>query len=455
MFKLGTISLVLSVVVCSASAKWTNETLHDELGEIPIKSSSAKIEGIHPHKVDPVTKDSTHFLTQEHLNPIIVVPDFRNSQLEATIIKNKWSLPWCKNKWDYFQIWFKLKNFKPYLIDCWASAFRLHYDLKNRRTHNTPGVDVRPMNFGSISSVENSLAKLHGKVDYFGSLIESLVGLGYTRDQNLLSAPYDFRLAPHENDEFFYFFKKLIEASYTMNYKKPAILLCHGTGCYNVYYFLVNQPTAWKAHFVKGMVAIGAPWGGQFQGLYSYLDEDDLTMTKALPAIRYAERTFSMAAMQLPHPNFSGQDVLIQTVFRNYTSLDYRDIFAGLGYPNAYNMWVDSMKLLAEFKHPETDVFCISGLGFKTMESVHYKKAIDVSDEKSLKRKTKRRITYGNGDGRVNLKSSRRCLNWQNNYEHKFHYTEFKSKHDDLLIDVHPVSHILNIVTSLRHTVSV
>lgn len=53
-----------------------------------------------------------------------------------------------------------------------------------------------------------------------------------------------------------------------------------------------------------------------------------------------------------------------------------RDIFAGLGYPNAYNMWVDSMKILNSFKHPEVDVFCVNGIGFKTMESVIYKKAI-------------------------------------------------------------------------------
>lgn len=374
--------------------------------------------------------------------------------LESTIVTNKYSLPWCKNKWDYFQIWFKIRNFKPYMIDCWAASFRLHYDLKKRRTYNTPGVDVRPSNFGSIQSVEQSRPKLHGMVNYFKQLVESLKGMGYTRDQNILAAPYDFRVAPHENDEFFYFYKKLIEASYGTNHHKPAVLICHGSGCLYTYYFLINQPIDWKAHFVRAMVSIGTPWGGHFQGLYTYLDKDDDRMTNTIPAIRLAERTFSMAAFQLPHPTFFGTQVLVQTVFRNYTALDYRDLFSGLGYPNAYNMWVDSAKVMAEFKHPEVDVFCLSGIGFKTMESVIFKKAIDVSDEKQIKRKNRRRIIYGNGDGRVGLKSARRCLEWQNGHElgHKFHYTEFKSKHDELLKDVYPISHILNVVASLRLT---
>lgn len=69
------------------------------------------------------------------------------------------------------------------MIDCWAASFRLHYDLKRRRTYNTPGVDVRPSNFGSVKSIEHSKPKLAGSRDYFHQLVETLVGMGYTRDQ--------------------------------------------------------------------------------------------------------------------------------------------------------------------------------------------------------------------------------------------------------------------------------
>lgn len=121
---MSAVKLVLVVAISAVfraayATQWFNETLHND-GEIYVKSSSAKVEGEHPHKVHPITSDHGSLLSQENLNPIIIVPGYRNSELEATIIKNKWSLPWCKNKWDYFQIWFKLKNFKPYLIDCWV-----------------------------------------------------------------------------------------------------------------------------------------------------------------------------------------------------------------------------------------------------------------------------------------------------------------------------------------------
>ena len=63
------------ILICLSQVytkEWVNETLHNEFGEIPIKSSKANIDGVHPHKIVPVTQDVTHFLGKEHLNPIII-----------------------------------------------------------------------------------------------------------------------------------------------------------------------------------------------------------------------------------------------------------------------------------------------------------------------------------------------------------------------------------------------
>lgn len=125
-----------------------------------------------------------------------IVPDIRRSTLEATVLKSEHSLKFCKNKWDYYPIWFKLSNYRPFVIDCWASNFRTHYDAKERKSFSTPGVHVRPKNFGSVVEVEQTIPKLRGPKGYFMHMIESLIGMGYIRDHNLMSATYDWRIAP-------------------------------------------------------------------------------------------------------------------------------------------------------------------------------------------------------------------------------------------------------------------
>lgn len=386
---------------------------------------------------------------------VLLVPDYQQSPLEATIVKNKHTLPFCKNKWDYFDIWFKLSNFKLFMIECWASAFRLHYDSTHKKVYSTPGVEIRPRSFGSVYEVEDNTMKFKSRdKEYMKYLVESLVGIGYLKNQNLLAATYDWRLAPYDNPEFAVYFGKLIELTYMMNYKRGIILTCHGVGCLYAHHFLINQDGKWKVKYIKSLIAIGGPWGGSFTNLYKYLGEDDSLLVATLPDIRLTERTFSMTSLLLPSMSTFKHNVLIHTMFRNYTAADYRDIFLGLGYPNAFNMWIDSHAYSSTLKHPGVDVFIVNGIGYKTMESIHYKKAIDLSDEKGMNKKTKRKISYGNGDGVVNLASSRRVLCWQDSPDasyFKFHYTEFLAKHDNLIKETHPVSHIINIVSSLKY----
>lgn len=271
-----------------------------------------------------------------------------------------------------------------------------------------------------------------------------------------------------ENKEFTYFFRKLLEVTYSMNNNKPAIIICHGVGCLYVHHFLVNgineppvDPTSrsssapdvtdFKSKYVKAMIAINVPWGGYFTGLYTYLNHDNEPLFRTYPVIKAVERTFSSSAYLLPSMDVFGKDVLVQTQFRNYTTESYKDIFLGLGYPNAYNMWLDGQKFSSTLPHPLVDTFVISGLGYKTMEQIVYKTAIDLSDVKNLYKRCRRRIIYGNGDGIVNLKSARRVLSWQNDpHGYKFTYTEFLAKHDDILKNTHAISHILNIVSSLK-----
>lgn len=69
-----------------------------------------------------------------------------------------------------------------------------------------------------------------------------------------------------ENTEYFEMLRELVEEMYEQ-YQKPVYLLGHSMGCHYVLYFLNQQPQAWKDHYIKGFISLGAPWGGAVKAL--------------------------------------------------------------------------------------------------------------------------------------------------------------------------------------------
>ena len=69
------------------------------------------------------------------------------------------------------------------LSDCFCAYYRLNYSANYS---DVPGITVTPANFGSVSAVEF----------YAAGFIEYFLERGYTRDVDIRTAPYDWRLAP-------------------------------------------------------------------------------------------------------------------------------------------------------------------------------------------------------------------------------------------------------------------
>lgn len=70
----------------------------------------------------------------------------------------------------------------------------LEYNNITRTTSTPAGVDVRVPGFGNTSTVEYLTEK--ASYSYFAYVAETLVSLGYERNNNLKGAPFDFRKAP-------------------------------------------------------------------------------------------------------------------------------------------------------------------------------------------------------------------------------------------------------------------
>ncbi|XP_027261704.1 phospholipase A2 group XV isoform X2 [Cricetulus griseus] len=129
--------------------------------------------------------------------PVVLVPGDLGNQLEAKLDKPKVVHYLCSKRTDsYFTLWLNLELLLPVIIDCWIDNIRLVYNRTSRATQFPDGVDVRVPGFGETFSLEFLDPSKRTVGSYFHTMVESLVGWGYTRGEDLRGAPYDWRRAP-------------------------------------------------------------------------------------------------------------------------------------------------------------------------------------------------------------------------------------------------------------------
>ena len=132
---------------------------------------------------------------------LTIVPGDGGSQIEAKLNKTEHVHWFCKTKSDWYTLWLAADLLLPDVIDCWTDNMRLKYDPETHTTRNNDGVETRIPGFGNTSTVEvlgkGVLTNRYGQ--YFYSIVNGLVELGYERGVNIHGAPYDFRKAASKN----------------------------------------------------------------------------------------------------------------------------------------------------------------------------------------------------------------------------------------------------------------
>ena len=61
--------------------------------------------------------------------------------------------------------------------------------------HNQEGIQIRPYDFGGLGGIYSIDPDLPGFTATYKPIIDKLKDAGYTENQDLFGAPYDFRLA--------------------------------------------------------------------------------------------------------------------------------------------------------------------------------------------------------------------------------------------------------------------
>ncbi|MED6130693.1 Lecithin-cholesterol acyltransferase-like 1 [Stylosanthes scabra] len=349
-----------------------------------------------------------------NLHPLILIPGAGGNQLEAKLTQdykassfvcNTW-YPLVKKKNGWFRLWFDSSVLLAPFTKCFADRMSLHYNQDLDDYFNTPGVLTRVPNFGSTSSLLYLNPRLKYVTEYMASLVNSLEELGYIEGETLFGAPYDFRYGlaaeghPCEvGSKFLEDLKSLIEEASASNGGKEVILVSHSLGGLFALELLNRNDPSWSKKFIKHLVALSAPWGGAMDEMLTFASGNTLGVPLVDPLIvRPEQRSSESNLWLLPNPKVYGHQKLLVTDHRSYSAHDMVDFLNDIGFSEGISPYKTRiLPLIEKLKAPEEiPVTCIIGSGVRTPEILAYKDGdFDEGPE----------ITYGDGDGTVNMVS--------------------------------------------------
>ncbi|XP_070966408.1 lysosomal phospholipase A and acyltransferase [Oncorhynchus clarkii lewisi] len=371
--------------------------------------------------------------------PVVLIPGDLGNQLEAKLDKPSVVHYICYKKTDaYFTLWLNLELMVPVAIDCWIDNIRLIYNRTTRQTEAPPGVDVRVPGFGQTFPLEY-LDPSKGDVGvYFFNIVQALVEWGYTRDDDVRGAPYDWRKAPNENKAYFLRLQHMIEEM-AVKARGPVVLIAHSMGNMYTLYFLNHQPQAWKDRYIKAFVSLGAPWAGVAKTLRVVASGDNnrIPVISSLE-IRSQQRSAVSTTWLFPYAHsWPADKVLIQTPTTNYTVKDYQRFFKDIDFEDGWEMRQDTEPLVSALEPPGVAIHCLYGSGVPTAEGFLYTIFPDTDPT----------LILGDGDGTVNLLSATQCKRWIGHQTQPVHMFELEgNEHVAMLRNFTTVTYIKTVL---------
>lgn len=373
--------------------------------------------------------------------PVVLIPGDLGNQLEAKLDKPSVVHYVCYKKTEYFTLWLNLEQLVPVIIDCWIDNIRLIYNRTTHTSSSPPGVDIRAPGFGKTYALEYLDPSKRSVGMYFFNIVQQLVEWGYTRDDDIKGAPYDWRRAPNENKDYFLQLQNMIEEM-AEKACEPVVLIAHSMGNMYTLYFLNQQPQAWKDKYIKAFISLGAPWAGVAKTLRVVTSGDNnrIPVISSLK-IRSQQRSAVSTTWLLPYAHtWPNNKVLVQTPDFNYTVMDYQRFFKDIGFEDGWMMRQDTESLVSDLTPPGVETHCLYGSGIPTPEGFQYSnKFPDVEPT----------VLTGDGDGTVNLVSALQCKRWVGKQKYNVTLKELPfNEHVAMLANLTTVDYIKKVLFS-------
>ena len=302
--------------------------------------------------------------------PIVLFPAWHFTRLQV-VVKNQAVDPACPSSGTFEDLVF-FDPGPPFSQVCRDELLTLRYDANSHkpmrlRFSEQPGVTVKVADYGLTASAPA-----------YEPMYAALEAAGYTRDRDIRVAGYDARLTP-DMAGFLGRSKRLIEATYRENGRRPVHLVGHSNGPIYVQYLLTHTSQAWKDKYIHGFTPLAGNVPGQGLGyalMFVGVNISDLTFPVT------PENGVSSARMFLSHPStfitasdpkiFGDDEIIIrdQSTGTDYTPEDYPALFddAGLSWVNEIaDYYIGGVPFADEAHFPNVDVYAEKGSGLDTL----------------------------------------------------------------------------------------
>ena len=348
-----------------------------------------------------------------------------------------------KNKW--FSIWLSLHQLLPENIDCFFHNIVLQYNTTTKQYHNAMGVDIDgSVDWGNVGGIQYLDPGLK-KVEYYYELIKLLTTkYGYEVGVNLVGAPYDWRLAADGlstmktfsgDDSLPYYakLKKLVETTYGKNNNQRVSIITHSMGGPVALHFLQLQTKEWKDTYLANFIPTSPPFGGSVNTIRAMVSGDNFDAPVVKQSIFWpVQSTCASGPWLLPQKNlWSGNEIIVRTKSKNYTSNDWIELFGDFpSLNNAKSFTVDNNLLELTLgddvfsKSPDVSTHVLRGSGVKTPNGYIYN--VDFKDIEMGKSAPPPVEVFNenDGDGTVPNRSLARALVWRDDLlENKYNFT--------------------------------
>lgn len=351
-----------------------------------------------------------------YLSPVILIPGLLGSRLQAKIDKTDRVNILCSKEHGWQEMWLSVRQLLPIVVDCWLDNVRLVVDPRTGKPRSPPGVRTRVSDFGSVESVRHLDLNQPQLFRYFAPVIERLQQIGYTPDQNMLAAPYDFRLAPQQLAGYFVDLGRLVEGARS-KWGRKATLICHSMGCTNLLVFLRLQTAEWRQDNVRKVIALSAPWGGAIKAVKALVVGDQLDiplisetkmrdLARSFPSIAYLLPQAEVFARPSQHRVESGGPVMVETPEESFRVGQLPQLLKMLNLTLQYDWFRASASLIKPLEPlHDLQVDCFYSLNIPTPETVRFSQQANFPDGEY-------EVINSEGDGTVNMESLVVCDEW-------------------------------------------
>lgn len=380
--------------------------------------------------------------------PIILIPGFVDSQIEATFDNNKYPIPnrphYCRSAGSHVWKFFKVFDWLPPKLSCTVNLLELHYDNLTGQVVDTENVNVSVIDFGGINGVYK-LVLLPGGIqiiDIYGEYIRQLTQLhGYVVKKDLYGAPYDWRLGSAQRDSYWIDMKNLVEEAYNKNNGEKVVIIAHSQGVNLFTEFLTNHVSPeWRKHYIKRVAFLAPAYAGFGQSL-TYIWHGGIPILPSFHSEKLAFAMRSLPGFMTLFPNhviFGDKPIFYDTNGKPVTAKNVPDYFFKNGIfvgqnRKIFDSCIKYLKQVPTFIDVETLIYYNSNI--PTLNGMNF----------SVPNKLPKDAIFAPGDGKVPAAGPEyACRIWANNSLVKCIDAQNEIEHGDFLIKPEIAQKVIN-----------